>query len=576
LKNQLRPLQRLGKLLALDRKDITYIYLYAIFSGLITLSLPLGIQAIIGMIAGGSFSSSLVILVFLVSIGIAFAGILTVMQLTVTETLQQRIFTRSAIEFAYRIPRFRIHALGEEYPPELVNRFFDTLTVQKGLPKILMDFSSALLQIIFGLILISFYHPFFVFFSIILLSFLAIIFYLTGPRGLQTSLKESKYKYQVVHWLEEIARNMMSFKLSGDRNFGIAKTDQLTVNYLQARKSHFRILLTQYGAIVLFKVLVTGALLILGSLLVLDNKINIGQFVAAEIVVILVINSVEKLILNMDVLYDVLTGLEKLGAVTDLPLERNGGSTYSDLDTPSGMDVAIHDLTFSHPGAEKPTFKNFNLHIRPNERICLSGNQGSGKSTLIQLIAGMFDEYQGALLYNGIPFKNMDLTSIRAQIGDFTNQEELFRGTIAENICLRTQGVTLTDMMWAARQIGLESYIQQLPNGFESTLMPGGRNVPESIRTKIILARAIVRLPRLLALEPFVESMAQEDRSKLIAFVTDKHQPWTLVAVTNDHEFAQSCDRIVILEEGEVVAEGNWQELQGNPHFLRVFNTMNN
>lgn len=240
------------------------------------------------------------------------------------------------------------------------------------------------------------------------------------------------------------------------------------------------------------------------------------------------------------------------------------------------MDVAIHDLTFSHPGAEKPTFKNFNLHIRPNERICLSGNQGSGKSTLIQLIAGMFDEYQGALLYNGIPFKNMDLTSIRAQIGDFTNQEELFRGTIAENICLRTQGVTLTDMMWAARQIGLESYIQQLPNGFESTLMPGGRNVPESIRTKIILARAIVRLPRLLALEPFVESMAQEDRSKLIAFVTDKHQPWTLVAVTNDHEFAQSCDRIVILEEGEVVAEGNWQELQGNPHFLRVFNTMNN
>ena len=571
VENQLRPLQRFWRLLSLDRKEIYYIYLYAIFAGLITLSLPLGIQAIIGLIAGGSFSSALVILVILVSAGIAFTGILTVMQLTVTETLQQRIFSRSAIEFAYRIPRFRINALGEEYPPELVNRFFDTLTVQKGLPKLLMDFSTALLQILFGLILISFYHPFFVFFSLILLVFLGSIFFLTGNRGLLTSLKESKYKYQVVHWLEEIARNMMTFKLSGDRKFGIGKTDHLTVEYLKARKSHFRILLIQYGAIVVFKVLITATLLILGSVLVFDNQINIGQFVAAEIVVILVIGSVEKLILNMDVLYDVLTGLEKLGTVTDLELEKNGGISYQNLDQQKGISIEIHDLAFRHPNAEKPTFENFNLQIKSSEKVCLSGNLGSGKSSLIQLIAGMYDQYQGALLYNGIPLKNMDLASIREKIGDFTNQEEIFRGTIAENICLTTDTVSLPDMIWASRQLGLESYVQRLPHGYDTTLLPGGRNVPESIRTKIILARAIVRRPQLLALEAFADTMSQNDKEALIRLFTHGDQPWTLVAVSNDPDFARACDRILVLKDGNIVADGAWNELVSNPYFQQVF-----
>ncbi|MCB0675663.1 MAG: ABC transporter ATP-binding protein, partial [Saprospiraceae bacterium] len=259
-----KPVKRLFRLLELDRKDITFIYLYAIFAGLITLSLPLGIQAIIGLIAGGAMSSSLVLLIVVVTVGTALTGLLKVMQLTVTETLQRRIFTRSAFEFAFRIPRIRMESLAREYPPELVNRFFDTLTLQKGLPKILMDFSTAFLQIIFGLILISFYHPFFVFFGLILLLVLAAIFRFTGPGGLKTSLQESKYKYAVAHWLQELARSVTTFKLSGTSRFPLEQTDGLVVNYLDARRQHFRILLFQYGNIVAFKTIVTGALLILG------------------------------------------------------------------------------------------------------------------------------------------------------------------------------------------------------------------------------------------------------------------------------------------------------------------------
>ncbi|HKK88969.1 MAG TPA: ABC transporter transmembrane domain-containing protein, partial [Saprospiraceae bacterium] len=338
-KSLMVPLRRFFSLLKMDQKDITYIYIYAIFSGLITLSIPLGIQAIIGLIAGGAMSSSLYILIAIVTIGTGMIGVLKIMQMTVTETLQRRIFCRSAFEFAYRIPHFKLDSIQKTYPPELVNRFFDTPTLQKGLPKILMDFSTAILQIVFGLILISFYHPFFVFFGVLLVVIVFFIFRITGPPGLSTSLRESDYKYEVAHWLEELARATSSFKLSGKNNFALKKTDEIVSKYLDVRKKHFRILLIQFGGVVGFKVIVTAALLFLGSLLVIENEINIGQFVAAEIVVILIMSSVEKLILNMETIYDMLTGIEKIGKVSDQPLDRASGVDFDEIDSGKGMAV---------------------------------------------------------------------------------------------------------------------------------------------------------------------------------------------------------------------------------------------
>ena len=221
---QITPIKRFFRLLQVDKRDISFVYIYAIFSGLITLTLPLGIQAIIGLIVGGSISSAWIVLIAVVTIGTALTGWLKVMQLYVTESIQRRIFTRSAFDFAYRIPRLPMEELLSEHPPELVNRFFDTITIQKGLPKILMDFSSAVLQILFGLILISFYHPLFIFFGVFLIAIVAIIFYFAGPAGIRTSLQESKYKYEVAYWLEEIARTMATFKLSGASELPLEKT----------------------------------------------------------------------------------------------------------------------------------------------------------------------------------------------------------------------------------------------------------------------------------------------------------------------------------------------------------------
>ncbi len=285
------------------------------WQGLINLSLPLGIQAIIGQIAGGGINASWGVLVLFVLVGATLTGVLRLMQLSVMEYMQRRIFADSAVDFALRIPRLNLDSLRKEHLPELVNRFFDTLTLQKGLPKILIDGSTAILQILFSLLLLSFYHVTFLSFSLLLLGVLALLFYWMAPKGLQTSLQESKYKYKLVFWLEEVGRVAATFKLAGENNFPLRRTDEITVSYLEARSKHWRILMIKFISSVSFRVLTLGSFLILGSLLVMQNELNIGQFVAAEILILFVIESVDKLVVLHETGYDVLTATEKLGQV---------------------------------------------------------------------------------------------------------------------------------------------------------------------------------------------------------------------------------------------------------------------
>lgn len=569
----MKPINRLIRLLGTDQREIYYILLYAIFAGLITLSIPLGIQAILGMIAGGSLSFSLVILITIVTLGTAFSGFLKIMQLTVAETIQRRIFTRSSFDFALRIPRLKLEPLQEEYPPELINRFFDTLTLQKGLPKLLMDFSSSILQILTGLILLSLYHPFFVFFGIILLLTLFVIFRMTGPAGLKSSLVESKYKYEVAYWLEELGRAMNTFKLAGENDLYLGQTDKYTLHYLEARKKHFRILLVQFGSVIAFKTIVTAGLLALGSWLVIENQLNIGQFVAAEIVILLILSSAEKLMLSMEIVYDVLTAIEKLGAVTDLPLEKEAGINFDELDRNCGLQIQARDLHFCFSESERPVIDQLSLDIQSGERVCIAGFNGAGKTMLLKIIAGLYEDFQGSIAYNGFPFQNVNRNSLRQHIGDVFSEEEIIKATIAENITLGRPDVSLENLLWASEKTGLDIFVRSLPKGFETVLLPGGRNIPSHIRQKIILARSIACKPRLLVVENPFNNIEKKEQLDLIELLTAPDRCWTLAIVSNDPFIAMHCDRILIMDKGKIIDEMVPADLFSSPWYQQVFET---
>jgi ABC-type bacteriocin/lantibiotic exporter with double-glycine peptidase domain len=570
--NGFKPLQRFFRLLSVDKKEITQIYIYAIVNGLVVLSLPLGIQAIINFITGGLISTSWIVLVAFVIAGLIFSGTLQVAQLAITERLQQRIFARASFEFAYRIPRIRMESVDRYYVPELVNRFFDTLSVQKGLSKILIDFSSATLQVLFGLILLSFYHPLFIAFGLLLVAIVYIILRATGPKGMATSYQESNHKYEVAHWLEEVARLMGTFKLAGESDFTLQRTDGLVKNYIEARKKHFRVLVIQYFNMIGFKVLVAAGLLIMGSLLVIDQQINLGQFVAAEIIIILVLSSVEKLILSMETVYDVLTALEKMGYVTDLPLESQGSMDFRQVDTGKGMEISVDNLTFRYPDAIGATLRNISLRIGSGDRVCLAGFAGSGKSTLIQLIAGLYQNFEGNISYNGIPIGNLKLDSLRELMGDSLHQEKIFKGTLLENITLGRPNIGLAEIQEAIERARLSDFVQNLRKGFNTELDAGGKNLSESVITKIILARSIASKPRLLLITDHFGVLEPHECEGIMDHLTDPSNLWTLVIVSNHAGIASRCRRIILMKHGEIIEDAPFAGLVHTEVFQHLIN----
>ena len=316
------PWQRLMRLLDTERESIRYIIFYAVAAGLIGLSLPLGTQAVFNLVSTGAVFSSTYILIGVVVGGVLLGGLLLIGQLTLVEAIEQRLFAKAALEFAYRLPRIRPEALEGQRPQELVNRFFDILTVQKGLTKLLIDLMFAGLQVLFGVIVLAFYHPIFIAFGLFTILTLVLLYAVNYRRALRTSIEESAYKYEVADWLEQVAGRLPEVRADeGQQHAALARTDELTGAYLHARNAHFRVLKNYFGYTVVLRTLLTGGLLIAGTLFVVSRQMTLGQFVAAEVLIVQISGSIEKLMTGVSTIFDILTGVEKLAAVTDLPLD---------------------------------------------------------------------------------------------------------------------------------------------------------------------------------------------------------------------------------------------------------------
>ncbi|GAB4380009.1 MAG: ATP-binding cassette domain-containing protein [Salibacteraceae bacterium] len=561
------PLQRFLKMLVPDKREIRNVYIYAIFNGLISLTLPLGIQAIVNLIQGGQVSASWIVLVIIVVGGVALGGVLQIMQLRIVEDLQQRIFARAAFEFAYRIPHIKMAQLQRKYAPELMNRFFDIISIQKGLSKILIDFSAAALQVIFGMILLSFYHPFFILFSLILILFLYITFRITANVGLKRSIEESTHKYEVAYWLEELARTAMTFKMGGLSGLPLARTNDRVTRYLRSRENHFSVIVGQLSLMVVFKVLVVTGLLAIGGILVMEQLMNIGQFVAAEIIILLIITSVEKLMLSIETIYDVLTGLEKIGEVTDLELEDDRGQDLEPYCTKEGLGFSLDEVTFAYPGTRLPAIKDINLKVNPGEIVMITGSNISGKSTLLHIISGVYDLQDGTMTYQGFPKENLSNQSIRNLIGDCLSHEQLFEGSILLNITLDRPGIDIGKVQEVSKAIGLDDLIVKMPLGYNTQLEPMGRNLPRSIAQLIRIARSTVHNPKLLLIEDPFEHLDANYRQRVIDYLCNKQRGWTLVVVSSEESFARMADRIVVMQDGQIVKTASYQELKSEVGF---------
>jgi ABC-type bacteriocin/lantibiotic exporter with double-glycine peptidase domain len=496
---------------------------------------------------GANMVTSIVVLIVLVVIGVMLVGLFQMNQMKIIERIQQNFFTKTAFEFTEIIPRVDLKQLDDSYLPEKVNRFFDTVTVQKSISKILLDIPTASIQILFGIILLSLYNNTFIIFGLVLVTILWVILRMSSTQGIQTSSLESKYKYKVVEWMEEMARVVDAFKFSQGSNFNLKKTNENVVNYLKARTSHFKILLFQYRTLVAFKVLITAAMLGIGAVLLIEQKLNVGEFIAAEIIIMMVINSIEKLIGSIDSIYDVITSLEKIGMVTESKTEKEGTLELDNLG--KGIEVNVSNLSFYYNDNAQALI-NVNFHLPINSVTCLSGPEGSGKSSVMKLLCGNYTSFDGNILLNHIPIGNYTLHSIRKQVGVFSNSQEIFHGTIWENITLGRTNISATEVTELALKLGIEDFLKKLPLGYETLIDPMGRRLSSTMTKNILMLRALAGNPSLLLLdEPWI---GYEDaiQKKIQHSLLHDFKNTTILIATNHPDFANQCLQNIYMESG--------------------------
>ncbi|MCH6236692.1 peptidase domain-containing ABC transporter [Cognataquiflexum rubidum] len=551
------PLKRFFSLLKEEKKEVYSIYFYSVLNGAVSLIYPLGIQAIVNFVLGGRVSTAWLIMVLVVALGISFGGFLQISQLYLTEKLEQRIFTKVGFGFAYRLPRLKMDELHGKYPPELVNRFFDAVNLQKGMSKILIDFSFSMVQIFFGMILLALYNVFFLIFSLILIALVVLIFYFTSPKGMETNLKVSTLKYKTAYWLEEIGRTMATFKLAGNSKLPFYTIDKLLMAYVEFRNKHFAVLVFQYKVMIAFKALIVTTLLIVGSLLLIDNQISIGQFVAAEVIIILIVSSVEKLILSLDVVYDTLTAAEKIGQIMDMPIERQEGTEKSLTTNNESLQFQVKNLSYKSKDTSFEIIDNLTFDLNAGEKVILTGKSGSGKSTLMYLISGLFTDYRGRIIINGLPIDTMNLDRLRSYIGDSLSHQSIFHGSIYENVTLK-KDVDDAHVKEILGIVGLKDYIYKLPDDWDTELMPEGQGLSKSITSKIVLARCLVNNPKAILLEDMIAHFDPEEKQRIVEYILKG--PWTVMMISENIETIKRFPRVIKLEHGKLVFDGSTEE----------------
>jgi ABC-type bacteriocin/lantibiotic exporter with double-glycine peptidase domain len=406
----------------------------------------------------------------------------------------------------------------------------------------LLDFPLAVTQILLGLMLLSFYHPAFIFFGMLLLLLLTLIFYVTGDKGFQTSLEKSNHKYDVAGWLEEMARVIRQFKFSAHHCLHEQKADGKVINYVEARKRHFSILLLQYKVLIGFKVIITAAMLIVGCFLLLEQQINIGQFVAAEIVIIIVINSVEKLIVNLDSVYSALTSVEKINKLLDKPVEKEGSFTTSQA---GALKVALSNVSFAYH-EERPVLSNISFTVNPGEKVCITGKDGSGKSTILKLLSGSYPAFSGSILVNDVPIGNYKLGYLRSQTGIALSQQDVFAGTLWENLVVGNDNIDMAYLSRLVQVTGLSQFIGSLKEGYDTVLSPTGNRLPKNVVQKILLVRAMVHKPKLLLLEEPCQGISEGSSREIQRFLMEEIDA-TVIIVTNEQALTSRSDQTIVL-----------------------------
>jgi len=534
----LRPIERVRGMLQSECSDVVVVVVYAILVGVLSLATPLAIQVLINQLAFGMLLQPILFLGLALLVCLTLAAGLMVAKRHVVEVIQRRVFVRAVSDLTARFTRVRIDKLDGIYAPELANRFFDVLTLQKATSALLLDGVSAVLQALVGFSLLAVYHPMLLLFDLFAVLLLGLALWPTGWGAESTAIRESKAKYAVAGWLEEIARHPLVFKLGGGQ-LGEHRADQLTRSYLASRKAHFDVFLRQYTGMQIANVVLPVVLMVSCGWLVLEGQLTLGQLVAAEFIMATAITGVSKFTEKLETVYDLLAGIDKLGALLDLEGEPLGGRHRSRRT--DGATVALEGASFHGLGCRLAAV---DLRIEPGRSLGVYGPAGSGKSTLGEIVLGVRRPTEGIALRDGMPIDSLAPQEIFEE-EVLLRWGQVIQGPVEDNLLVgRSRSL---EAVWVALEsVGLTEAVRALPDGLSTVLDTQGQPLSESQMIDLLVARALLAKTRLVVVDGLFDGLAASHRHRLMEEI--EKQSATLLVLTEEVAVAQACNAMLSLE----------------------------
>ncbi|MFN5377983.1 MAG: ABC transporter transmembrane domain-containing protein, partial [Ignavibacteria bacterium] len=515
------------------------------------LVVPLSSQAIVNAVALGVHTEQLVVLCGIVLFAMLAMAVILVFQRHVIDYIQRRQFIVTARDIVAHLPKVQESVYEETYAPELVNRFFDVVTVQKSISKFLLDGMAALLSLLSGLIVLGIYHPIFLIYDILFLMFIPVLVFVLGRNALSTAIDESSNKYRTVEWIEEVARSHRSIKQRLASGYATNKVEDLAFTYAEAKEQHFRILARQILGSYVFKAFAIVGILALGGDLVIRQQISLGQLVAAEIIIVLLLNSLDKLLSVFDTFYEFAAALTKIQSLKDLPIESDGRATLTPGQSVPAAVFCDVVLPTSTSGVKD---KSLSCMIEAGTSTALVASNPHEASHIGKLLCGLHHCVTGHVEVFGVHANTVRVDDLHTHLCYIDREDVVHQATIYDNISMG-RDIDSNLLKEILRITHLDEEVRQLANGIHTATSTLGRNLTHSLRARIALARGLAGKPSLLVVGGLPELFEPAIQLQIIKAV-QSIKGLTSVWISLDRKVITSCTNVVVVHDGKLEYEG--------------------
>lgn len=440
-------------------------------------------------------------------------------------------------EITDKIINSRHDKFEESNQTEFINRFFDVITVQKTMPKILIKTFTLFLQTFAGLVLVAFYHPILLIFSILIIASITFIWKKFSTMAFITKYYSSRRKYDMAGWLQDLGRNTNLFKSSDGIKYAFYKSNFLCEQYLNDRKKHFGYLFYQVISMLGLYCLANVALLIIGGYLVLNGQLSIGQLVASELILSTSLYGIAQLGRDFENIYDIVSSCEKLSQFYNIPQEKNG----NEIVDPSSLDIVFKNVVDIYFKREF----HFNFSLKKHQNFLISTDSLSSQKILIELLYALRKPVRGTLQFGNLDIENINISDLRSHIAIIDNSQ-FIEGTINEYLNFNKKNSSKKIINESLEITEFDKVLSRFDDGLNLRIIPSGYPLSESEKILLKISRAIVQQPKIIIITEVLDMLGLKSRKKILKYLTKDHQS-TVIYFSNRRDDMYDFDEYLYI-----------------------------